>query len=176
MTLKDKIKDFLPAVTGWSIVGGIIGGFFFGIPYACTSHIRHLAGLYSESQKPIIATVTKEQYENTLSPVPERQIDGLVSQAYSNETVKLNSKYTLKIRREDNGKVLALSVIDGGNIKKEALDMLIKEGSIIYFPKGNLTQPERMMFWKISRRLSGESWITEDTNTGTKRADRIRVK
>lgn len=121
---------------------------------------------YDKSQQTIEATVLDEVYENRLESVPERHVDGLVSQAYSNETVKLNSRYTLRIKTRD-GKTMGLSVVDGGGSKKEALDLIVNKSSRISFPKGNLISP--------GRHDPRETYISEDSQIATKRADRINV-
>ncbi len=167
---------------GTAVVGGVLGavgtGFIFGIllyilSYGSTQRQRQENEiLYRESQKPIKGTVLEESYENNLSSVPEKRIDGLLSQSYSNETVRLDSKYTLKI--ETNDRTLGISVIDGGNITKESLDVLIEKGSKISFPAGNIYgiddgPPMRPIVYQE------ETWIKQESQTGTKRADRIKV-
>jgi len=118
---------------------------------------------YARSHEPITGTVLTEQYKNQLSPNPE--FNGLVS--YSNEPVKLDSRYTLKIKT-DEGKILGVSIIDGGNVKKESLDALIGEGTRISFPRGRVPGPWRPY-------LDEETLFEEDTQVGTKRADRITI-
>ncbi|MBW2996166.1 hypothetical protein KY332_02565 [Candidatus Woesearchaeota archaeon] len=129
---------------------------------------RERARLYQESLTPVVATVLEESYQNTLSKVPE--YDGWVS--HSNETVKLESKYTLKCKRDDNGKIIAVSVVDGESVKKESIDRLVNKGSRISFPAGNHYQqsiPLREFYHP------DETYFKEGTCAGTKRADRITV-
>jgi hypothetical protein len=85
----------------------------------------------------------------------------------------LDSKYTLKVKTDDK-RILGISVINGGNIKKESLDMLIEKGSKISFPVGNIHSvdeglPVRLIIYPE------ETYIKKESQTGTKRADRIRV-
>jgi hypothetical protein len=99
------------------VAGGAVVGLMFGIPiYLSCGHIQRqrqeYKRLYHKSQEPIIGTVLEESYENNLSSVPEKKIDGLLSQAYSNETVKLDSKYTLRVKTDDK-RILGISIIDG---------------------------------------------------------------
>jgi len=133
--------------------------------------------VYEQGQSRITGTVLQEVYENTLSSVPERHIGGLVSQAYSNETIKLDSKYTLKLQTDD-GKLIGLSIIDGARTKKEGLDILIQSAeevgienaTRISFPIGNLYKSRR------NGRLQGETYFTPETQFGNKRAGRIRIE
>jgi hypothetical protein len=126
-----------------------------------------LAEEFQKSNQPIVGTVLSERYSTILTSNPEFR--GLVS--YSNETVRLGSIYTLKIRTDD-GKILGVSIIDGGTVKKESLDAIIDEGTRISFPAGNWKSPS----WsKYERIVEGETYFTPDTRAGTKRADRIKV-
>lgn len=127
-----------------------------------------LAKQYQEGRKQIVGTVLAESYQNTLSPNPK--FDGLVS--YSNETVKLDSKYTLKIKTDD-GRILGVSVIDAGGIKKESLDALIDEGSRVSFAKGNIRHDNN---WSTGLRTwPGETYFGPNSQTGTKGADEFKV-
>lgn len=158
MKLKGKIASF--ATISLAVLAGI----------KFNNHLNDLdkkaIEMLNKSSEPIVATVLSESYENELSPV--KKWNGLVS--YSNETVKLDSKYSLKIVTNE-GDTLGLSVIDGGNIKKESLDMIISEGSRISFPKGNL----RDIGYRLPSKDSGETYFTPETQVGTKRADRIKI-
>lgn len=151
------------------------------------------------SNKPITGTVLSEKYENTLSSVleyhKEKQTSGLVSQsnaiAHSNETVKVDSKYTLKVKTDD-GKILGVSVVDGGDVTKESLDAIVNQGSRISFPRGNIKSGSiredyiqrrenspRFEAIKIRNQVHldayEETYFRPNTQAGTKRADRIRV-
>lgn len=146
-----------------------------------------------KSNERIHAEVLEEVYENSLSGVPEKHINGLVSQAHSNETVRLNSKYTLKVKRLDNGRFMAISVIDNGNGGKEALDRLIQKGSKISFPRGNLFAYSDKYSAKEETRRShvrevekaegddlledqDQTYVTGDTQVALKRYDVIKVE
>jgi len=135
----------------------------------------YLAEEWKKRQVPIVGIVLEESYENTLSPVD--RWNGLVS--YSNETVKLDSKYTLKIKTDD-GRVLGVSVIDSkgsrseGAVTKESLDALVNVGSIVTFPLGNWKSASWIGDKRVVRYPS-ETNFTQDVQKGTKRADRIKV-
>lgn len=163
MGLKDKViarKDDV-------IVGAVVLAIgFFGY-FDATRINYNLANALKKSNRPIVGTVLKEVYKNTLTPNPER--NGVVS--YSNETVKLESKYTLKLRTDD-GRVLGVSIVDGGDAKKESLDRIINRGTRVSFPAGNL---QNTSWYEDHRVARGETYFTRDTQVGTKRADRIRV-
>lgn len=131
---------------------------------------------FEESNKPIIATVLDESYQNTLSPVPNW--NGAMS--YSNETVKLESKYTLKVETND-GRILGVSVIDGKTnhdggraVKKESLDAIIEPGTRISFPAGNLRHGNWLSGSGHNTYLD-EAYFTSQVQAGNKRADRITV-
>ncbi len=134
-----------------------------GIQYKQTKHEE----LYETGQTSIVATVIEETYENKLKSVPKKHIEGIMSEAYSNETVKLDSSYTLKLKTDD-GKTLGVSILDGPRTKKEALDVLVSKGTRIRFPKGNL---EKYEFDPIPE----ETYFNNQTQFGNKRADRISV-
>ncbi|MBT4166109.1 hypothetical protein HOE04_03665 [archaeon] len=159
MEIKPKIQKLVANTIGPVFILGsmsLVSAF-----YASPS----TAGLEKESEsldyqirnRPIVGTVLEESYENTL--VPNEEFDGLVS--YSNETVKLDSKYTLKIETS-SGKILGVSIIDGGNVAKESLDILVEEGSKIRFPREG-SQDRK------------ETYFNENTQMGTKRASRIEI-
>jgi len=65
------------------IVGVIIASTIGGCAKGCKNFHRFKRIRYEQSQQPIEAIVLNESYENRLSPVPEKHISGLVSQAYS---------------------------------------------------------------------------------------------
>ena len=155
MTIKNKV------ITG--AVALAIGVGYFGIGRINDS----LADEFQKRSQPIVGTVLAEGYKNTLTSNPE--FNGLVS--YSNETVKLESKYTLKIRTDD-GRILSVSIVDGGNVKKESLDAIIDEGMRVSFPAGNWKSPSWVASLRVAKR---ETYFTPETQVGTKRADRITV-
>ena len=163
MNIKNK-------VIGGLVVLGITAGAYFGISPIDRKYER----LFEEGKRPIVGTVLKESHQNTLSSVPSW--DGLMS--YSNETVKLESKYTLKVQTDD-GKILGVSVIDGDDkygtpVKKESLDVIIEKGMRVSFPSGNMRHGN----WFVGsahRDYPNESYFTPETQAGNKRADRIKV-
>jgi len=122
----------------------------------------------------IVGTVLDDIYENTLTSVPEKHIDGMLSQAYSNETVKAESKYTLKVKTDD-GRIIGVSVIDGDDFKKESLDAIVNQGSRISFPAGNWSPVDAGSLDKKYHELKGETYFGSDSQIGTKRANRITV-
>jgi len=95
----------------------------------------------------------------------ERRIVGTVlDSTYTNNT------YSLRLLTED-GKILGLSVIDGSSVKKEALEKIVTEGSVVSFPVGNYIGWK--LFWgQIDR---NETYFNENTEIGTKRADRLEI-
>ncbi|PJE81010.1 hypothetical protein COU58_04730 [Candidatus Pacearchaeota archaeon CG10_big_fil_rev_8_21_14_0_10_32_42] len=156
MGLKNKV------IAGAVALAIGVGG-YFGI----SSRNEYLRTEFAKRSQPIVGTVLEEGYQNTLTPNPEW--NWLVS--YSNETVKLESKYTLKIQTDD-GRILGVSIVDGGNVKKESLDAIIDEGTRISFPAGDWKSPSWIGDNKVARE---ETYFTPDTKVGTKRADRITV-
>jgi|SRR3989338_6414040 len=164
MSLKNK-------VIGGLVVLGIASGAYLGI----SPVDRKYEKLFEEGKRPIVGIVLEESYQNTLSPVPKW--DGLVS--YSNETVKLESRYTLKIQTDD-GRIIGVSVIDGDDswdgtpVKKESIDAIIEKGTKISFPAGNMRHGN----WFAGaghRDYPNETYFTPETQAGNKRADRIKV-
>lgn len=133
--------------------------------------------IYEKSQEPIECEVINVKYENRLVGVPERRESGWVSEAYSNETVRLDSKCTLTCKPEDRDSPLGISLLDGLNTDKESLLALINEegGTWISFPRGNLElykyDPKSM----YARSIVGETYFKPETQFGNKRADRITV-
>jgi len=163
MGLKSKVIGGLVSL-------GIVAGAYLGI----SSVDRKYERLFEEGKRPIVGTVLEESYQNTLSPVPNW--NGFVS--YSNETVKLESKYTLKIQTDDC-KIIGVSVIDGDGrygtpVKKESIDAIIEKGTRISFPAGNMRHGN--WFDGASHRdYPNETHFTPETQAGNKRADRIKV-
>jgi hypothetical protein len=168
-------------VVGLFALGVGVGSYFVGV--GALDADKKYEKLFQDSQRTIVGTVLKETYQDTLSPVPSQ--DGLVS--YSNETVKLESKYTLKLQTDD-GRILGVSIIDGddshGGIptKKESIDVLIEgaeevgleKATKISFPAGNLRHGN----WYTgseNRYYPDETYFTPETQAGNKRADRIKI-
>lgn len=147
-----------------------IAGASLGLLGGCDFEERKLAAEkeLAESDAHMIVTVLDDEYEEKLAPV--RAYDGLVS--YSNETVKLESEYTL-IVEDAQGDTLAVSVVDVRDKKGSALRTLIKTGSIISFPRGNLVKNSSS---EVSNSyFSNETYFTPETQFGSKRADRITI-
>ena len=161
------IKPYLLAAAALTIgAGGYLG---------ITARQAHLATEWESQHREIVGTVLAESYQNTLVPKPA--FNGVVS--YSNETVRLDSKYTLKVETDD-GKIIGVSVIDSkpyGTVTKESLDALIGKGTRISFPRGNMQT--RNFFSVPASRVPNydrlETSFGEDTRVGTKRAHRIKV-
>lgn len=169
------------------VIGGLVSlGIATGAYFAGSSMLdadRKYERLFEEGKRPIVGTVLSESYQNTLSPVPNW--DGLMS--YSNETVKLESKYVLKVRTDD-GRIIGVSVIDGDEfgknsneqsnigipVKKEALDAIIEEGTRISFPSGNMRHGNWFV-GSANRDYPNETYFNPETQAGNKRADRIKV-
>jgi hypothetical protein len=144
-----------------------VGG-YFGIGARNTN----LAEDFAKQNRPIVGTVLAESYQNTLVPNPK--FDGLVS--YSNETVKLEPKYTLKVRTDD-GRTIGVSIINSepyGTATKESLDALIEEGTRISFPRGNMRATNFFM-GSAHNYDERETSFQDDTQMGTKRAYRVQV-
>ena len=140
-----------------------------------------------ESNKPLILTIMKIEYRNELTKVPEyheeKKSSGLLSSshalAHSNETLTVESKLILKGRLE-NGKIVSVAIIDQGEIQKESLPILLKKGSRISFPKGNIkTWNTRNKYGNIPDEpiliTYNETYFTEETQFGTKCASRIKI-
>jgi len=155
-------------VTTGAVALAIGVGSYLGI----NARNQHLEEDWARLNKQIVGTVLAEGYQNKLSPNPEW--NGFVS--YSNETVKLDSKYTLKVRTDD-GRIIGVSVIDSGpygTATKESLDALIKEGTRISFPRGNMRA--KFFLWGAAHNYDKrETSFRAKTQIGTKRASRIRI-
>lgn len=166
-------------IFGPLIMGGILSGLgilFYSLHQSSIKNEEERERAYQQSQEQIRGEVIEERYENTLESVPEKHMSGFLSQAYSNETVKVESTYTLRVRTDD-GRELGVSVFDGPNAKKESLDVLLDEGSRISFPRGNL---EKYKYHASDKRIRqgpihNEKWFTPSTKFGNKRADRITL-
>jgi len=79
MTVKNKV-----------IAGAVALAIGVGSYLGINTRNQNLAEDWVRLNEPIVGTVLAEGYKNTLSPNPE--FKGFMS--YSNETVKLDSKYT----------------------------------------------------------------------------------
>lgn len=79
-------------------------------------------------------------------------------------------QYALALRT-DKGKNLGVSIVDVGNYKSYALDAIIKPGTRIKFPAGNLKNANT---WPIQF-YKEENWFNNGTSIGSKRADRITI-
>jgi len=143
----------------------------------------------AESDKPIIGTVLKAWYERVLSQVPKQYSGGPFVSCVSNETVKLDSKYTLRVET-DEGRVLGISVIDFCDHTKESLAILIdsaeevglEKATKVSFPQGNLHHWRYVdhLLFRGKREIHQsrdyeETYFQAYTQFGTKRADRIRI-
>ncbi|USN45305.1 MAG: hypothetical protein H6502_04590 [Candidatus Woesearchaeota archaeon] len=180
--------------TKWAAFGipsvVFIGG-LFALSYQITqTNERETLQALGESDARIRAVVLSEDYKNKLSSVPERYISGFVSQAYSNETVKLDSPLTTRVEILDGAGVLppglefGLSIIDGGSIKTDALELLIHpadevgraDATVLSFPVGNVVGSCQAFCSTILRYDKNETYIGNTSQVATKRADRIRLE
>ena len=159
MGLRSKI---IKTILGLSLIGSLSFGLYRLDQYDSAFKQEH-ARRVQEGRVPIVAEVVTESYVNNLIPVEKRE--GFFS--YSNPTVTLDSRYTLKCRTE-SGHLFGLSVVNGGSVTKESLDSLIEPGSRISFPQGNFSDDG-------TYRYPNETSFRQDTQAGSKRADRIKV-
>jgi hypothetical protein len=127
------------------------------------------AEAFEKSQKPIVGEVVDKVYERKLEKVPEVYKRGLVSQAYSGETVKLDSKYILKLRTLKDREI-GVSVLDSQDKDKESLGILVDIGSVVSFPRGNIGKSG-----DCYSTINKETYFKESTQFGNKRVDRIEV-
>jgi len=121
----------------------------------------------------MIGTEIENRKEGDVRKEAEQQITGTVLE----EVHGKRDSYTLKIKRDDNGKTIALSVREG-NGKKEALDLLvygvdevgIENATRVSFPKG-------VVFWhgRTYHEDPRETYFHEDTSVGTRTVDYIKV-
>jgi|TARA_Y100000296_G_C4999682_1_gene169544 hypothetical protein len=161
MTVKNKV-----------IAGAVALAIGVGSYLGINARSQNLAEDFARQNEPIVGTVLAESYKNTLVPNPER--NGLVS--YSNETVKLEPKYTLKVRTDD-GRTIGVSIINSepyGTATKESLDALIDEGTRISFPRGNM-RATNFFVGSGHNYDKRETSFQDDTQMGTKRAYRVQV-
>ena len=141
---------------------------YFGI----TSRNAHLTEDWAKHNEPIVGTVLTESYQNSLVPNPEW--DGLLSKSI--ETVKLDSKYTLKVKTDEGG-VISVSILDSGvygTATKESLDALIEDGTRISFPRGNM-RAKSLIVGSRHNYDERETNFQNNTQMGTKPAYRITV-
>ena len=161
MTIKNKV-----------IVGAVTLAIGVGIYLGINAGKTNLAEDWVKQNEPIVGIVLAESYQNTLVSNPK--VNRLIS--YSNETVKLDSKYTLKIKTED-GRTIGVSIINSepyGTATKESLDALVEEGTRISFPRGNMRA--KNFFVGASHNYDNrETSFQDDTQMGTKRAYRVKV-
>lgn len=161
MTLKNKV------IAG-AVALAIGVGSYFGI----NSRNADLAEDWAKQNEPIVGTVMAESYQNSLVQNPEW--DGLLSKSI--ETVKLDSKYTLKVKTDD-GKIIGVSIIDNkpyGTATKESLDALIREGTRISFPRGNM-RANNFFMDSTHNYDERETCFQDDTQMVTKPAYRVKV-
>jgi len=111
------------------------------------------------SQTPVVATVIDNPYKDSLPPLEKPEGEAGCS------------NYPLKLKT-DEGKLVGLSVISGGNFKKEALTQLIEDCSRISFPPSNFIR--KPTFFSYNK-VYGETVFTSESQIATKRADRIKV-
>ncbi len=160
-------------------IGGILSVMlFFGSVGGGVSYLSYMgieaqkqkkAEAFEKGQKPIVGEVVDEVYEKRLEKVPEVYKRGLVSQAYSSETVKLDSKYILK-HRTLKDREISVSVLDSEDKDKESLDILVDAGSVVSFPRGNIEKSGDSY-----STINKETYFKEGTQFGNKRVGRIKI-
>tara|TARA_Y100000310_G_scaffold272496_1_gene287490 strand:- start:4907 stop:5461 length:555 start_codon:yes stop_codon:yes gene_type:complete len=133
-------------------------------------NLEQLKNIYEFGRQEITATVLDESYSDKLSSVPERRINGLVSKAFSNETLRVNSTYVLKLKTDD-GREISCSFFDAPTRDKEQLDMLVRKGSKISFPRGNVIKTSEGNY----KRIPKETFFNEGDMFCKKRADRVDI-
>ncbi|MBT3404535.1 hypothetical protein HN832_03655 [archaeon] len=86
----------------------------------------------------IRGTILEENYvAPRIEKVGAKNIQGFVSQAYSNETLTLGkSIYNLKIKI-DEGSLVVVNILDGV-VPKESVNQMFVQGERVGFSKGNL--------------------------------------
>ncbi len=170
------MADALEGCLGFTLAIGVVGNLAMGICHVAgvvespaEIRQRELRAIVEKDER-ITGTVVEESYQNTLKPVPEVHIKGLVSRAYSSETVKLESKYAITVKTDD-GKVVAVSIIDIRDQTKESLELLIKPGTRISFTRNNIRRFNNGEL-DYSRNFT---YFGPETQFGTKGADEIRI-
>jgi len=161
-----------------------IGGMIYGVRGCNSSMERETQKAkerFVQSNQPVCVVVQEELHGTTTVRVPRQVVghDGWSGEAiYSPETQVPTTSYTLLTQREETKAPLAISVIDGGDKRKESLDALISRGSRICFPVGNiLPNGGRGAYQGYGfSHDQDETYVTPQTATGTKRANRIRVE
>ena len=143
------------------------------------------------SQERVFATVLCENYTEgrSLLAVPEYDADGFVSQAHSNETVKLGpSTYVIVVQPYDgplHHHELSISIVDDGDGEKEALEALVVgveevgEGNAtnISFQKGNLFERAQNDVGAVEIGTDAkQTYFRHHTRFGVKRAGWIRIE
>lgn len=122
---------------------------------------------YERMSGNIQGTVIKEEYTPCII---QSNSNPKSTKLNSKDTLRIDSKYTLKIKTEE-GDTLAVSVVDGPSTKKESLDALVNVGSIISFPKTSLVKWGSLRY----ERLTNEDTFFDYTTHGSKRANRIKL-
>lgn len=139
----DKIQECFDKFVMPMLAFKIVGCSFL-IGYELYDKQKRLQEEYDKYSGKITGTVIEEKYNNA------------------------NLRYTLKLQTIEG--IIAVSVVDTYRVKKEGLDALIEEGSVVSF--------ERSPFYQDGEGLGKykeETNFTPDIKIGTKRADRIEV-
>lgn len=172
MSLVQKLKYAAIAV-------GVCGS-VYGLAFLGTQAGRDYAQLYAESQMPITGTVLAARYRSDVVSVLANPDNSSSASVMSKSTLTLNV-------RTDDGLTLAVVVtdtsgsrnsVDNNNAKIDGLAAIVREGSRVSFPIGNIAEPvsrDFSIFGETSYPIPGETWFGRDTPFGTKRADRITV-
>lgn len=160
---------------------------------------KRFDGKFAKSEEPIVLTVAEEkigtvsvkEYKSVRTTGYHHGVFGsspvVTSASVPIEKAKL--AYTI-VGETDEGKPLSVSVKSRGNSTKEALEGLVKVGSRISFPRGNWIKggdPKHESYWLSNVTkwnndlrphgydLENETYFDEDTQFGSKFADRITV-
>jgi len=154
---------------------------------------------FIDQNKPIVGTVTEEKYGINLvsspgsirseSTSPSLLGTRTLSTSGSLESIKIYPFYIIKVKTDD-GRNLAVNVLNSPGQPKEALDMLINQGTRVSFPHGNIEQIEPDKYertfydsdseWRKMRAagyetLEKETIFRANTQIGSKYAHRIKV-
>lgn len=129
--------------------------------------------MWRESSQEITGTVVERRYGTELTQ--GRDSDG--------DRVALMDPYCdLKIQTNNfPEKIIAINVIDSRTHDNRSLCMLAEEGKRVSFPRGNIYKTEPVGWNGKSmgdfgyREDNSETFFQDDTQTGSKRADNIRI-
>lgn len=172
MSLVQKLKYAAIAV-------GVCGS-VYGLAFLGTQAGRDYAQLYAESQMPITGTVLAARYRSDVVSVLANPDNSSSASVMSKSTLTLNV-------RTDDGLTLAVVVTGYSNGRNrvdnttvDGLAAIVREGSKVSFPTGNIPEPVESYFLflgptKSSYPIHGETWFGPAIKYGVKSPDRITV-